>query len=160
MANYYPPVGFFFRVKVQGANGPVDGSFSEVTGLDAEREVKEVREGGENRFIHRLPGAVKTPNLVLKRGVMVASSKLFDWCKETLESTLASRIQPKTITVSLMDQKEKNLITWTASRAWPVKWSIGAFRAAESEVAVETVEFAYETLTRAVDAPTPQTGML
>ena len=31
-------------------------------------EIETVVEGGENRFVHRLPKPVKHPNLVLKRG--------------------------------------------------------------------------------------------
>lgn len=33
MANYYPPVGFFFRVKIQGANGPVGAGKTLTAGL-------------------------------------------------------------------------------------------------------------------------------
>ena len=32
-------------------------------------------EGGENRFVHRLPKPVKHPNLVLKRGLATTSSR-------------------------------------------------------------------------------------
>ena len=45
------------------------GAFSECSGLSAEYEILEYQEGGENRFVHRLRGRVKYPNLVLKRGV-------------------------------------------------------------------------------------------
>lgn len=148
MADYYPPVAFAFKVKFAGNSADVDGSFQEVSGLEVEREVADIKEGGENRFQHRLPGAIKTRNLVLKRGLMVASSPLFDWCKETFEADFSKRIQPKDLTISLLDQNQKALMTWSVTRSWPVKWSVDTFSAQKNEVAIETLEFAYQRLER------------
>ena len=158
MANYYPPASFFFEVKVAGAPGGVDASFAEVSGLDAERKTIEVAEGGENRFVHHLPGAIKHGNLVLKRGLMLASSQLYDWCKATLESDLTRQIEPKDISVSLLDEKAAPLMTWSVTGAWPVKWQVAALRARDNEVARETLEMAFTRIQREVNKPLAAAG--
>ena len=70
----YPPVGFHFRVEfgLDGA-GDQDSRFQEVGGLSAELGTEELQEGGENRFVHRLPTLPKYGNLVLKRGLLTDS---------------------------------------------------------------------------------------
>ena len=67
-----PFPGFKFLLELNSI--PV-GGFSECSGLDLELEVEEYAEGGENRFVHKLPGRRKQSDLVLKRGLsgMIAS---------------------------------------------------------------------------------------
>jgi phage tail-like protein len=156
---YYPPVSFYFNVKIAGASDANDSSFSEASGLDAERGTVEIIEGGENRFTHRLPDRGKYSNLVLKRGVMVASSTVFDWCSNTLESDLGKAIKPRDIDVSLLDQEGSPLITWNFKNAWPVKWAVASLNARENEVAIETLEFSYSHMTRKRVKTTGATGM-
>ena len=148
MSNYYPPVSFSFQVSMAGNRAAVDASFQEVRGLDAERPLTEVREGGENRYAHRLPGAVKYQNLQLKRGLMLAQSPIFVWCKGVLESDLTTPIMPKDLNVSLLDERAEPCMTWSVVRAWPVKWAISDFRAKESEIAIETIELAFQRVER------------
>ncbi len=150
MADYYPPVSFYFEARIAGQSGDVDASFAEVSGLDAEREVAEIKEGGENRFAHRVPGRAGHGNLVLKRGLMLASSALFDWCKTVLEDDLDSAIETKDISVSLLSPDGSPLITWNITRAWPVKWQVAAFKAKDNEIAMETLELAYAQIERKV----------
>jgi phage tail-like protein len=159
MAVYYPPVSFYFEVKIAGASDANDSSFAEASGLDAERNIVEIVEGGENRFTHRLPDRGKYANLVLKRGMMVASSTVFDWCSETLESDLGKSVKPRDIDVSLLDPKGSPLVTWNFKSAWPVKWNLGPFNAKESEIAVETLEFSYSYMTRKRLKTSAATGM-
>ena len=60
---YYPPGAFYFSVQVLGSGTAlsvltgIDASFQEASGIQAEFGVEEVTEGGENRFVHRLPRA-------------------------------------------------------------------------------------------------------
>lgn len=158
MANYYPPVAFSFLVSIAGNDQGNDASFSEVSGLDSQMELDEVREGGENRFVHQLPGRVRNSNVLLKRGLMVATSNLFKWCKSTLENGLAQSIQTQTLVVSLLDQKQAPMMAWSLDRAWPVKWEVAAFRANENSVAVESMEFSYGAMTRKLVKTKPKTG--
>src|SRR3954453_402437 len=52
--------------------------FTEISGLQAEMETLDVLEGGENAFVHRLPGRIKVGTLSLKRG-MSRSNECFKW---------------------------------------------------------------------------------
>jgi phage tail-like protein len=71
---YHPLVGFHFTVRVIGsgvvfaAAPEADAAFQEGSGISAQLDVGEVEEGGENRFVHRLPKHTKYTALVLKRG--------------------------------------------------------------------------------------------
>jgi phage tail-like protein len=146
---YYPPVSFYFEVKIVGITTSGDSSFAEADGLEAELDVKQIPEGGENRFIHRLPDRAKHNNLILKRGVMTASSELAKWCKATIETDFSSPLTTRDINVSLLNENGKPLLVWTFSNAWPVKWSLAGLDSKKNEVALETLEFSYTYSTRA-----------
>src|SRR5947207_15122479 len=61
-----PPFAGKFVFTVDGLT---IGAFTEVSGLAVQIAVEEVAEGGQNQYTHKLPGRMKWPNLVLKRGV-------------------------------------------------------------------------------------------
>ena len=151
MSNYYPPVSFAFQVRIAGNRTAGDSAFSEVSGLGVERSVTELKEGGENRFTLQLPGHLKYQTLQLKRGLMLAGSPLFDWFTQSLESDLSKRLQPKDLTVSLLDEAAKPVMSWSVVRAWPVKWNVSDFRAAENEVAIETLDLSFQRIERKLD---------
>jgi phage tail-like protein len=148
MDAYYPPAGFRFSVTFSSVNTKLDASFSEVAGLEAERPAFEVREGGENRFVHRLPDRARYGNLVLKRGLMVRSSQLADWCTQAMEGDLGKPIKPKDLVVHLLGADEQPLMAWNVKAAWPVKWGMAAFVADQNALAVESLELAYSHFTR------------
>ena len=125
-----------------------DAAFSEVSGLEAEIELETVVEGGENRFVHRLPRPVKHQNLVLKRGLASDQGTLAKWCKSVLENDFSQPIEPKGVSVSLCDADGDPVRSWSIANAYPVKWSVAGFDAMKNELAVETVEFAFSTLKR------------
>jgi phage tail-like protein len=137
MANYYPPVGYHFRVEFNNIKG--EFQFQSVAGLNIELETELIAEGGENRFKHKLPVRTKFPNLVLKRGVLV-NSDLIKWCRDAVESF---DITPTDLTISLLNEEHEPLITWNVVHAWPVKWSVGDLNAEESKIAIETIELVY-----------------
>jgi len=137
MSNYYPPLGFHFKVEFTLFEG--EFQFQSVSGLSIELETEEITEGGENRFKHKLPVKAKYPNLVLKRGLLV-NSALINWCRNTIENF---EIVPTNLIVKLLDEKHKPLVTWSIVHAYPVKWSISDFNAEESKIIIETIELAY-----------------
>ena len=141
-------VSFHFSVKITGFNGPGDSSFSEVSGLESERGVIEIKEGGENRYTHRVPDRAKFGNLVLKRGVLRGGSNLGQWCKSALEGDLGKTVNAKNLDVILLDPSGTALLSWNVVGAWPVKWSVTALAADKNELAVETLELAYAYFTK------------
>lgn len=148
MADFSLPVAFYFKVNIDGASDADDAAFREVGGLEAEIEVETVVEGGENRFVHRLPKPVKHQNLVLKRGIASDQGALAKWCKSVLENDFSAAIVPKNIVVSLCDEDGDPLRSWSIGNAYPVKWSVSGFDAMKNEIAMETIELAFNTMKR------------
>ena len=146
----YPPPVFRFTVTFGMFPPVLDSSFQEVTGIGPEMETESVVEGGENRYVHNLPKAVKHPKLVLKRGIASLASPLVLWCKSVLEGGLAKQIYPKSMHVFLLDEMGLPLRCWSFENAYPVQWQVEAFNSTKNEVAVEKITFSYAFSTRVV----------
>ena len=113
------------------------GAFREVTGLQMEREILEYTEGGHNDFVHKLPGRVKYPNLVLKRGV-TNQDELMKWFWQTQD--LPER---KDVTVKLVDPATTVMRTWAFKQAFPVKWIGPNLNAGSDTAATEQLELVH-----------------
>ena len=55
------------------------GRFSKCEGLKAEYDMKSYEEGGQNAFVHQLPGRIKYEHITLTRPVDHESKKLAVW---------------------------------------------------------------------------------
>jgi len=137
MSNYYPPLGFHFLIEF--GNQKDEYQFQSVSGLSVDLETEEIKEGGENRFKHKLPVRAKYPNLILKRGLHVDSG-LIDWCKAALEGF---EFTPTDLIIKLLNEENEPLMSWNVVHAYPVKWSVGEFNAEESRIVIETLELTY-----------------
>jgi phage tail-like protein len=135
-----PYLGYNFAVEISGL---IAGGFSEVSGLQAEIEVQEYREGGVNGFIHKRAGPTKySSNLVLRKGI-ADSTQLWSWYCDVMQG----KVQRRPVDVVLMDSAGEEKRRWKFQNAYPVKWSGPDLKATASEVAVEVVELAHEGLT-------------
>ncbi|MCF6257978.1 MAG: phage tail protein [Gammaproteobacteria bacterium] len=146
----YPPSAFYFKVVFATTLGFADTSFQEVSGIGSEMETEDLSEGGENRFVHRLPKSLKHPRLVLKRGVAEIYSPLVIWCRSVLEGQFIEPIKPTTIVVSLMNEVGMPMRTWSFVNAFPVSWEVEAFNSTKNEVAIEKIELSYNYFDRVV----------
>ncbi len=140
---YYPPVGFHFSVEFVNIGNDNDVRFQSVSGLNVEYDTESFKEGGENRFEHKLPGRTKYPDLALKRG-MLTDSEVIAWLLDALQNR---DIKPVQINVSLLNEEHEPLKTWMVFRAWPRKWQVSDFNAQENSVVVETLELSYSHFT-------------
>lgn len=145
MATYYPPVGFHFRAQFDFTkDGSVDTFFQSVAGLEASVEEETIKEGGENRFEHGLPGRSKFSTLTLKRGMVRESSlpgdSIAKWCRETVEQNI---YRPVNLIVVLLNEAHAPLQTWKIIHAWPKSWKFGELNAEKGEVFLETLELRY-----------------
>lgn len=113
------------------------GEFRECSGLQAEREVMEYGAGGNNDFLYKLPGRVKWPNVVLKRG-STNQKDLLTWFMEAREAP-----KLRTLTVALVDAQGKPAQTWAFAAAYPVKWIGPNLNAGSDAAATETLEIAH-----------------
>lgn len=139
---YYPPVAFHFRVRFSIPSipsGDSDVRFQQVSGLSVSLGVEDVKEGGENRYTHRLPTPAKYGSLVLKRGLLLDSA-VFKWIENAVTNF---DFEPAEIHVDLLNDKHEPISSWTFTRAWPVKWQISDLKSTGNEVVIETLELAY-----------------
>ena len=149
MSDFNPPVAFHFEVAFQGSDPDIpDTAFQEVGGLETTLATEDLQEGGENRFVHKLPKQVTHGNLTLKRALTAKDSGLVTWCKNTLESGFGKPIKPQDLVVSLLDEEAAPIASWSVTNAFPVKWATAGFDAMKNELAVETIELSYLTLER------------
>jgi phage tail-like protein len=142
---FYPPVSFIFSVSIDGISGTNEGNFQEVSGLQVKLGTEEVKEGGENRYILRLPTPPKYENLVLKRGMLDISSPLITWARQGVESFT---FEPKTVLINLLDDDGSPLASWNVANAYPVSLLVSEFKAQESQIVIETLELAFNNFTR------------
>ncbi|MEJ2045211.1 MAG: phage tail protein [Reinekea sp.] len=149
-SNDYPVTGFYFKVTFSATLGLADTSFKSVSGLNKKLETEEFVEGGENRYVHKLPTKLTHPNLVLKRGIGKMTSPLVIWCRSVFESDLAVAIVPMPILIHLLDETGIPVRVWNVMNAFPVSWEIAEFDAQKNEVALETVELSYTYSNRLV----------
>lgn len=144
MDGFYPPVGFHFRVDFDIAEvGKADGYFREISGLSVESEEETVVQGGENRFVQKLPGRSQYPDLILKRGLL-SSSAVGSWCQQAIQSL---DIKTATVWVSLLNEQHEILQNYCFVNAWPKKWQLSDFNAENNDIVVETMELAYQYFT-------------
>ncbi|NEQ75372.1 MAG: phage tail protein [Okeania sp. SIO2C9] len=137
-----PPVGFYFLVNflVGGVvPNPLDIRFQKVSGISAEIETTDIREGGENIFRHRLPNHVTYNNLILERGMVIGSplNVEFNVAMSTME------FAPSNVLVILLNEDTAPLAGWLFQRAYPVKWSISDLDANNNAIVIDTMELAY-----------------
>jgi phage tail-like protein len=143
MTDYYPPWGFYYRVEFSISQNTNDVRFQTVSGLSVEYEMEEFKEGGENRFVHKLPMRTKYADMVLKRG-MLTDSDVIQWC---LRAFRDREFEPADVTVILMNEKGEPLRTWKVSQAIPKKWLVSDLNANENAVVIETLELTYRFFT-------------
>jgi phage tail-like protein len=114
------------------------GVFRSVSGLGVTVETEDVVEGGENGFVHKLPGRMTWPNLVFKRGITQADA-LFDWINEVSGEGLATqqnKVTRSTGAVTVIGYDGTRLRSWNVAEIMPVRWTGPTFDA-DSNVSIE-----------------------
>ena len=139
MTDYYPPWSFSYRVEFGISRNKDDVRFQSVSGLSVEYDMEEYKEGGENRFTHKLPVRTKYADLVLKRG-MLTNSDVLDWC---LKAFRDRDFQASDLNVILMNEKSEPLRSWKIANAIPKKWQVSDLNANENSLVIETLELSY-----------------
>lgn len=119
------------------------GGFSDVSGLGNEVKYSEYR-NGDDAFNHvrKIPNVNSTDDVTLKRGV-VGSTELFTWLKAQREG----RLDPRTVTITLLDEAHERVCSWELSNAQPKKW-VGPTLAGKGggEVAMEELQLVAEQI--------------
>lgn len=151
----YPLTKMNFLVSVPDLAGSM-AAFSEVTGVEASVDVVEFRQGNSHSLAPvKIPGLVKHGNVTLKMGYTIGNG-FKKWIQDCVSETRGA-MPRKTVTIELLDIRDgapnsaytavKGETTWVLKEAWVTKYSGPDLNASTSEVAVESVEIAYEELT-------------
>ena len=125
------------------------GTFGEVYGLEVHVAVTTYAEGGENGFVHQLPGRMTWPNIVLRRGV-TDSDALFAWVNKTAGSGFAARsnkLSRSTGAITALGANGKRLRAWELQGVFAVRWSGPRFDVDSGNGLSEEIELAHHGFT-------------
>jgi phage tail-like protein len=136
-----PYASFNFLVEIDGITS---AGFSECTGLNAEANMIEYREGNESLTTRKLPGLIKFGNVTLKRGV-TQNRELLDWFKTVTDGDIDRK---QTMSVVLLDEQRNETVRWNLLNAWPSKYVVPDLKANANEIAVESLELCHEGVER------------
>jgi phage tail-like protein len=131
--------GYNFELQIDNIT---TGAFSEVSGLTAEGDSVDYREGTDVQSnVRKLIGMRKYTNVVLKRGYTTDKS-LWQWY-----ANIANGIPDRrNVTIVLMNELREPVLRWNAENAWINKIEGPSFKASSNDVAMESVELIHEGL--------------
>jgi phage tail-like protein len=136
-----PAIGLRFEVTVDGID---IGSFSGCEGLGAEYEVFEYQEGGENGYVHRIPGRLKYTPVKLTRPLdarsRMGAGGLATWFSQLKISMKHCR---KTASITALDARGNQIAQWNLVDVYPSRWTGPSLGADSNSVPKETLELAH-----------------
>jgi phage tail-like protein len=132
-----PAVTVRFTVEID--KGKLDlGTFTQCDGLGCEVTVEQREEGGNNLFVHQLPGRIKYSNVKLTRPVNNYSKKVAQWI-----SGMANNVERSTAKITAMTGDGETVASWSLMDVIPVKWTGPQLSIESPKVATETLEIAH-----------------
>jgi phage tail-like protein len=133
-----PANSYRFNVKVDGTEL---GSFTGVDGLTAEYDVQSYEEGGENGFVHKLPGRLKFQNIKVSRPLDGSSENLAAWFSALGRGEEASG---GTAHITAYNDNQEVVAEWNVQGVCPVKYTGPSFSSDGAKVAIESIELAHQ----------------
>ncbi len=118
-------------------------AFRDVSGLNIELQTEEIRSGGENMMVYRLPKPCKYGTLKMSRALPGKKDmdELTKWAKEAIYDL---NIRLRDVQVSLLNSEHESVRAWTFADTYPVKLSVSEMNATKNELAIETLELVYK----------------
>ena len=114
------------------------GSWSKCDGLTVEYEIQEYQEGGQNDYVHRLPGRCKYQNIKLTRPLDKTSADVASWVAGQRQKVERSNAE-----IAVLDPAGEIVAKWNLRGVYPVKWTGPSLDAAGNQIAIETLELAH-----------------
>ena len=114
------------------------GDWSKCEGLTVEYDVHDYQEGGNNSFIHRLPGRAKYQNIKLTRPVDNSSKSVMQWL-----ASVQMSVVPATAAITVLDSNGAKVATWNLVGVFPAKWTGPTLDVGAKSAAMETLELAH-----------------
>ncbi len=118
---------------------PLDIRFQKVSGLRGTVKTRELNEGGQNLYTHKLPERISYENLVLERGMVVGSPLNIEFNV----ALTTFKFAPSNVLVTVLSESSVPLGAWLFIKAYPVRWSTSDLDASQSSVVIDTMELAY-----------------
>lgn len=151
---YYPLTKMNFLVSMAETSSVA--AFSEVTGVEASVDVIEFRQGNSNSLAPvKIQGLVKHGNVTLKMGY-TRNQDFKTWVMACVSETRGAT-ERRDISIEMIDitngapsalvEATTSSPVWILKNAWVTKYTGPDLNASTSEVAMESVELAYEELT-------------
>jgi phage tail-like protein len=138
--NIWPLPKFYFTASFGDG---VMASFQEVTGLKAQPPTEKERQGESLATASiKMPDLPKAGNVTLRKGIFAGDTIFWKWYNQIAMNTLAR----STVVVSLLDETGAPQYTWMLGDAWPTKVTGSDLKSDGDEVAVESIEIAFETM--------------
>lgn len=130
--------GFRFVIRIDNINA---AAFTECTLPRLQVETEDIKEGGQNSYIHRLPVRVNAGTVTLKHG-LTKSDELLNWYLQVLMGQVKNAT--RNVSVVIYDSTRKiQIATWSFTRAYPIRWGGPTLRSSESAIAIEELELAH-----------------
>jgi phage tail-like protein len=118
-------------------------AFQEVSGMDVGHQIIEYRKSNSPLFsTQKMPGIQKYGNVTMKRGVFVNDNSFWDWHNQIKLNTISRT----TVLIKLLDETGNTTMQWQLKNAFPTKITSTDLKSDGNEVAVDTLEIAYEEL--------------
>lgn len=141
-ANRDPLGAYYFALEI---NKTEVAHFQEFSGLKTTSSVFEIEEGGVNGHTHKRPGPARFDNVVLRYATN-ASLALVEWRDKYLRGDFRD-LPTDSGAVVIYANSGVEVRRYSFVRAWPVSWEGPELSAGSSEVAIETIEIAFDGLT-------------
>lgn len=125
-----------FQVEIDGYG--TLGVWTKCEGLQVEYDIQEYREGGQNNFVHRIPGRAKYQNVKLTRPIDKNSEKVASWM-----AGLQQSVRRHTAKISCLDPDGAKVATWNITGVFPMRWTLPTLDVSGNQVAVETLELVH-----------------
>lgn len=132
-----PAITVCFAVEVE-IEGHKLGAFTGCEGLGCEVQVEQREEGGNNAYVHQLPGRLKYTNVKLTRPVNKDTRKVAAWF-----ASMAKGVERSTARIVAMTADGTPVMDWSLTGVFPVRWQGPSLNVDSPKVATETLELAH-----------------
>ena len=130
-----PAVAVCFKVDVHSQKL---GWFTGCDGLGCEVVVEQREEGGNQQFVHQLPGRLKYTNVKLTRPVNGDTKLVAKWF-----ASMAGKVERTIADITAMTLDGREVASWTLLDVIPVRWTGPQLGVDNNKVATETLELAH-----------------
>lgn len=136
----HPPMAVGFFVVIDKVALP---SFSECRGIGVEYAMETWSEGGQNDYLHQLPGRKSYTPITLTRYLDSSSGALAAW----FDSANDRAVPYRQASISACDPRGKQLASWTLRDVVPMRYTGPGFASGTPAAASESVELVHHGFT-------------